>query len=740
MSNSNFEASAPTRGSTKGEVAGSFLLGLIQSFYNLSVLPQGGMALNIDNIDPAGWYPYSMLIDTLHAIEKTFPSSKIVSFRAGINFIGIWYEHGPGKTMIHSGMDWLHANDEGAGYNSVVRGGSRDEIGWCTLRSIDERRGIAVYENVTPLILDFVRGVFYGGCLLFDDMEYVDVVGTTEPYLPNPELHDTVITVNFRLKPSDTGQSLDARIGNLQLGSTLDLSPAEMECLIWRYKGLQRRHALDAEYYKDINVILADAITEGQRIAKELECAKQAAETANLAKSVFLANMSHELRTPLNAILGFSALMQRDATLGDPQHKNLEIINRSGEFLLSLINDILDMAKVEAGRIQLEIVPFDLDALTRDVVDMMRARAAEKNLQLLLERQPEAPRYVRGDEAKLRQVLVNLLGNAIKFTEEGGVTLHVGVVPDPVEPRLRIEVRDSGPGIAAEDCERIFDPFVQVGKVATQKGTGLGLAITRQFVELMGGRIDVTSQLGHGSCFRVELPAMVVAESEVRHHAAEQREIVGLAPNQPEFRVLIVEDQAENALLLRQWLERAGFLTHTAENGVQGVAAFETWRPHFIWMDQRMPEMDGQEATRRIRLLEGGREVKIVALTASVFAEQHAEMLAAGLDDIIHKPVRSATIFRCLAHHLGVRYRYRESTAEHTASPSGTGLNRSAVAALPERLRRDLADASMLLDSKRISELIGQVTQLDAALGNCLRHHADNFEYETIEQAMLDAA
>ncbi|MFZ1828430.1 MAG: ATP-binding protein, partial [Candidatus Competibacteraceae bacterium] len=499
-------APALPRASAKGEVAGSFLIGLTQAFYNLSVLPQGGMALKIDTIDAAQWYPYSMLIDTFHAIEKTFPSSRILSVRAGMNFIRVWYEHGPGKTMIHSTLDWLHAHDEGAGYNSVARGGSKSEIGWSRMLSIDETNGIAVYESVMPLSVDFVTGVFYGGCFLFDDMEYVAIEGTSEPYAPNPSFNRLVHTVRFRQKPKDTCQDLDRRIDDLQLGCALSLTLAEVESLVWRYKGLRRRHAVDTEYYNEINTILANAITESRRIAKELELAKVAAEAANLAKSAFLASVSHELRTPLNAILGFSELLRRDADIVGRDREHLDIIKRSGAHLLGLINDILDMAKIEAGHVQLQMAPLDLHTLVRDLVSMMRQRALEKGLELRLEQSSRVVRYIKGDETRLRQVLVNLLGNAIKFTEKGLVTLRLEAQPDPNQSRLLIEVEDTGPGIAPEDQARVFEPFVQAGLTAGQKGSGLGLAITRQFVELMGGRIGVSSRLGQGSRFWIDLP------------------------------------------------------------------------------------------------------------------------------------------------------------------------------------------------------------------------------------------
>ncbi|WEN15066.1 GGDEF domain-containing protein [Rhodanobacter sp. AS-Z3] len=251
----------------RGEVAGSFLLGLVESFYHLRILPQGGVHLAESKIDPEQWYPYSMLIDCLRQIDHAVPSSRSIFFRAGINFLRIWYQQGPGKEMIHSGMDWLYANQEGGGYNSVVRGGSPEEIGWCRLLSMDEEAGMTVYENVTPLSPEYVRGVFYGGCMLFDDMEYVHVEIDTEPYEPHPQFSRILITIRFRLKSKAFGRALEERIENLQWGNALALTSAETQSLIWCYKGLQNQVALDAAYYKDINKVLADAVatTEVQR-------------------------------------------------------------------------------------------------------------------------------------------------------------------------------------------------------------------------------------------------------------------------------------------------------------------------------------------------------------------------------------------------------------------------------------------------------------------------------------------
>jgi signal transduction histidine kinase/DNA-binding response OmpR family regulator len=484
------------------------------------------------------------------------------------------------------------------------------------------------------------------------------------------------------------------------------------------------------------NGTLMSGVAEAMRRANvRAKLAQAQAEAANRAKSVFLSTMSHELRTPLNAILGFSDLMRGNAETTAEQRENLDIINRSGQHLLSLINDVLDMAKIEAGRVSLTIRPFDLGDLLRDIAHLLRVRAEEKGLQLTLEEAAGCPHFIRGDAEKLRQVIVNLVSNAIKYTQRGGVMLRVGLKPDDDPPRLLVEVEDSGIGISQADQARIFEPFVQVGKPATQKGTGLGLAIVREFVELMDGRVGVDSEPDKGSRFWAELPVRLATEAEVIPPEASRGPVVGLAPGQPEYRILIVEDQVENQLLLRRLLEDAGFKVMLAEDGAQGVELFQSFRPHFIWMDRRMPVMDGLEATRRIRALDGGGEVKIAVVSASVFGEQRAETLAEGVDDFVRKPYRPAEIYDCLERHLGVRYAFGTTDAaeEETAFPAAS------LVRLPEALRQELAEALINGNTERIAELMRRIGQQDAALANTLAHHVDHFNYLPIMRT-LEAA
>lgn len=460
--------------------------------------------------------------------------------------------------------------------------------------------------------------------------------------------------------------------------------------------------------------------------------AQQQAEAANRAKSVFLSTMSHELRTPLNAILGFSNLMLNDPAATPEQRANLDIINRSGGHLLSLINDVLDMAKIEAGRIILESKSLDLGVLVRDITDMLSKRAEEKGLQLLLDQSSEFPRFIKSDKEKLRQVIVNLVSNAVKYTNHGSVTLRLAVQPEGNMLLLIIEVEDSGVGISAADQERIFEPFVQVGKAATHKGTGLGLSIVREYVKLMGGSIEVESTPDIGTLFRVRLPVQRVEDADLMSAESAQGEVIGLEPGQPAYRILIVEDQLENQLLLQRLLQDAGFSVKVARNGAEGVEMFQSYRPHFIWMDRRMPVMDGLEATQRIRALDSGKEVKIVAVTASAFIEQREEMLAAGLDDFVRKPYRPAEIFDCMTRHLGVRFIHKQDAHIETDA----ALSASALANLPEAMRRELADGLILGDTGQLAKLVLRIKQQDDALAQVLANHIAAFNYLPILNAL----
>jgi signal transduction histidine kinase/CheY-like chemotaxis protein len=486
------------------------------------------------------------------------------------------------------------------------------------------------------------------------------------------------------------------------------------------------------------NSAMIAAVAEAARRARDRALvARDQAEAANRAKSAFLASMSHELRTPLNAILGITQLMRTDPSATLEQRKTLDIINRSGQHLLGLINDVLDLAKVESGRAVVLAAPFNPRTLVDDVAILMRQRAEAKGLRLDVVIPPDLPPAISADEGKLRQVLLNLVGNAVKFTARGGITLRVAhrALEDGRRVTLTFEIQDTGPGIPRDDRERIFEPFVQLAHESDQVGTGLGLGIARQFVQLMGGSIAVESDPGTGSTFRIDVPAEVTdAPSALRASPGEER-LAHLAPGQPACRILIVEDHAENWRLLKALLERAGFQVQVAENGAEGVQAFEAWRPHFIWMDWRMPVLGGAEATRRIRRLEGGREVKIVALSASVFQEERDQVLASGVDEFVPKPIQFDRIFECLSRQLGVKLVYDELPPT-VPRDSEAGLDRDAIASLPPSLRAEMEASLVSLDPERIAGTIRRVSVSDPALARALEPLAERFQYTTILRAL----
>jgi signal transduction histidine kinase/CheY-like chemotaxis protein len=404
----------------------------------------------------------------------------------------------------------------------------------------------------------------------------------------------------------------------------------------------------------------------------ELVQARDQAESANRAKSAFLANMSHELRTPLSVILASSELLSVSDPTAD-QREIIDSISRSGEHLLELIDDVLDVAKIEAGKAELAITASDLISTVRTVVEMMRSRAEAKHLALDYSQAPLVPRYVRVDAPKLREILINLLDNAIKFTREGTVTLRLSAqtADEPGRTGLCFDIEDSGIGMPQHDLGRIFEPFEQARNPVPQKGTGLGLTITRRFVELMGGTLRVESEMGRGSRFVVELPLELARESETYGVEITPGHPFILESGQPGWRVLIIEDDSESATVLRKMLSRSGFEVRVAESGALGIEAFRQWRPHFIWMDLELPQLSGTEATQRIRQLDGGAEVKIAAITASVYSSELDWVMRAGFDDFTVKPFRQTEIFSCMARHLGARYSSSEAAGNKSQRQAG---------------------------------------------------------------------
>jgi PAS domain S-box-containing protein len=466
-------------------------------------------------------------------------------------------------------------------------------------------------------------------------------------------------------------------------------------------------------------------VTERKRYERSLQ-------QANRAKSVFLANMSHEIRTPMNAILGFSQLMLRDQDLTPRQSQYLETINRSGEHLLALINDILEMSKIEAGRTTLNLSTFDLPALLKDLEMMFRVRTNEKKLGFSVEVLGEALQYIVSDINKLRQVIINVVGNAIKFTEEGGIGVRLRVDrEDAAAPCLTIEVEDTGPGISADELDKLFRHFEQT-KTGQQAGTGtgLGLAISREFVRLMGGDITVTSRVGAGSVFVIKLP-FKVGDPQAVQAKDNPTAVLKLEPGQPECRVLIADDIEDNRQLLSQLLEPVGFEVRLATNGAEAVQQFEKWQPHLILMDFRMPVMDGHEAIRRIRAMERGQEPKIIAVTASAMEDNRQELMEIGADDFIGKPFREAELFQKIRVHLGVAYVYAERSPA-AATEVVRELTPKSFLALPSELIGAMREAVLTADLDTLLAEIQKVEARDPRMAHGLKRLADGFEYQKL--------
>ncbi len=477
-------------------------------------------------------------------------------------------------------------------------------------------------------------------------------------------------------------------------------------------------------------------VSDRKRAEAELREAKEAAEDASKAKSRFLASMSHELRTPLNSILGFSQLINREGALPLQMQEYLDIINRSGEDLLGLINDVLEVSKIEAGRVTLQPAAFDLHKLLQRLEETLSLQAHVKGLRLRFQVDPQAPRYIQADEGKLNQILLNLLGNAIKFTDSGGVVLRVKA---PLARKLRFEVQDSGPGIATEDLPELFKPFAQTHLGQTvHKGSGLGLFISQRFVQLMDGQIQVRSRLGRGTLFICDLPVLIVTPAHLAPVRVCDRRIQAIAPGQPRYRILIAEDRPTNRLLLLQILSPLGFEVWQAEHGQEAVEMCQRLHPDLILMDMRMPVMDGYEATRQIQAHfsnQGTQRPKIIALTASAFEEERRQMMAQGCDAFVRKPFNREDLLSLIGTHLDVRYLYEEAippTPPSLPQSRLPDLEPNALEPMPEVWRQQLYQAAAQGSDRKLLQLIEAIPSSHQDLAIALTTWVTHYRFDRV--------
>ena len=494
---------------------------------------------------------------------------------------------------------------------------------------------------------------------------------------------------------------------------------------------LKRSEEELARHREHLEVLVKERTAQLEVAMTNLSLARDAANAANQAKSMFLANMSHEIRTPMNAVLGFAQLLQRDPSLSPQARNKVATILKSGEHLLSIINDILEMSRIEAGRVEMRPQIFDLSDLLDDLAVMFRLRAEEKGLAFSTEVAPDLPRYIMADIGKLRQVLINLLGNAVKFTNSGSIQLRA--FPVTID-RIGVEVKDTGIGISPEEIEKLFHPFGRtISGERTAGGTGLGLAISRKYAHMMGGEIAVESVEGAGSRFRFECHAPPAIKEPVV--ARTQRRVIGLAPAQGEIRVLVADDQRDNRELLRWMLAPLGFVVDEVADGEEAVKKALELKPRIILMDLIMPGMDGAEATRVLRTSYTKESLAIIGITASAFDKQKQQFLDAGINAFLSKPFRDRELYDMLSAHAGVSF---ITEGNETALVSSSGQEIPRLDKMPDTWREAFGEALARKNITRIRKLGEEAEQHDPALSSWLLERAGLYDLDGLKKLSND--
>ena len=566
----------------------------------------------------------------------------------------------------------------------------------------EERVGTSGFSTIHPDDLDYVAKVFYA--LL--------------------EKENSVITMEFRYEcKGGSYKPIELTAANL-------LNDPFINGVLLNYRDITERKQAENTLH-ETNTQLKSAITSANEMMLQ-------ADAANKSKSVFLANMSHEIRTPLNAIIGFSQLMNREKSLTDSQKEYILSINSAGEHLLVLINDILELSKVEAGRVVLNPINVDLYALLNEVQMIFKERARAKQLQFIFETTDDLPPFVMVDDTKLRRIFYNLIGNAIKFTDAGSITVRSRVEKVSEETnRLLVEIQDSGPGIAESEMGKLFKQFEQTSSgISKGSGTGLGLALSRELAILMGGNITVLSEFGKGSVFTFDV--------EIKEGKAEDfnfkipKRVISIDNNNEVYRVLVVDDKEETRKLVVNLLRLVGFKTEKAVNGEDAIAKFEASTPHLILMDLRMPVMDGYEASRRIKSTDKGKQIPIIILSATSFEEEAIKTVESSIQGYIRKPFHESELFNTIGKVLGIEYIYED---DHAPSNSGKYQDNEYLLIgdmenLPNSIVLEMRKALVIADFNLLIELIKSIEPAYSDLSNHLLTLANNYDYKRLQKIL----